>query len=709
MPAQLLPDFYLSQVHQNIERVSFWLEHLKTEGQITAFTPLPAANAIQVHGSNESKGDMFNLEDLPEVVRMTSADTAQVAAARQALTGIWEGTVAAQGEAPLQGTNPSIFVNETYDYVYGYTDAYASVTVVLKDSGGSTKETGYDTADSGGYYYVEFYASVDPGDVVEVTADGNFASLTVDALTGQVDHVNDQVTGAAPAGRTMYASILQSRASCTSESDGDRFSSGAGSFSVTFPVVPDIIRGASVSIWCYDANGNATGITRRAPVLWVDGWMNRAEGYVESYAALTAVLKNAGGGVRETVSGTASESGYCQARFAPRFAAGDRVELTSGGDTMVMPLNLTGDINTAADTVSGTAHGQGVPLVVYAYHYDTGYWYCVETTASSASPYAYTADFGIAVDLVEGDHAHIRAYSADYNYYEVRTYAYICEETPIPNFTTHDNENNTHTGTCDGDMDVYLYNVNPPAPIEFNILVTEPAIESAWLLINAWDIDEEAGELDAVYFNGYFLGYLTGANATWSTSAFNVNPAWVHTGNNLVGIDIDVLHPNEQWWATRVDWGQLLLNQEKHDAYFRQVQLDQTGYEPESSISVEAELDTDLISQTLDLEFNLIGPDGFTIDGQVYSGWTIYGAGDEPYFTSFDLSHDAEPGIYQIQALAFDSDTGFLQDTERREFVVDRLGVVQTNRAPTRRYHRNAEQPARGLRPDNFRRPRSRH
>jgi hypothetical protein len=652
MPAQLLPDFYLSQVHQNIERVSLRLEHLKTEGQITAFTPLPAANAIQVQVSNENKGDTFRPEDLPEVVRVTPADTAQVATARQSLTGVWEGTVAAQGEAPLQGTNPSIFVDETYDDVQGTTDAYASVTVVLKDSGGSTKETQYDTANSSGFYYVWFnYSVVDPGDIVEVTADSNFASLTVDALTGQVDYVNDQVTGAAPAGRTMYASILQSRASCTSESDEAWFSSDAGSFSVTFPDITDIVRGDSVSIWCYDANGNATGIRRRAPVLEVNGWMNRAEGYIESYAAFTAVLKDTGGGVRETVSGTASESGYYQARFATRFAAGDQVEVTSGDETMVMPVrDVTGRLDPASDTVSGTAHGPGVPLVVDAWQYAYYNRYCAETTASSVSPYAYTADFGGVVDLVEGDYAYVRTYSADYNYYEVYAYEYTCEETSIPNFTTHDNENNGHTGICDGDMDVYLYNVNPPAPIEFNILVAEPDVESAHLLINAWDIDEEAGELDAVYFNGHFLGYLTGADATWNTSAFNVNPAWVHTGNNLVEIDIDVLHPNEQWWATKVDWGQLLLNQEERNAYFRHVQLDQTGYEPGFSVSVEAELDTDLISQTLDLEFNLIGPDGFTIDSNVYHDWTIYGTYTETYSTYFSLSYDAEPGIYRLPA-----------------------------------------------------------
>lgn len=206
MPAQLLPGFYLPQVHEHIAHVSSFLETLKAKGRIVAFTPLPEANAVEVEVPDE--GDQFMLKVLPQVVKVTPVDATQVAEARQALTGVWKPFVAAQGGISPQATNPSIFVNETWDDVHGWTEANAYVTVVLKDSGGGIKDTQYTTADyDDGYYYAYFYYSVDPGDVVEVTADSNFASLTVDTLTGRVDRVNDRVTGTAPAGRTMYDSV----------------------------------------------------------------------------------------------------------------------------------------------------------------------------------------------------------------------------------------------------------------------------------------------------------------------------------------------------------------------------------------------------------------------------------------------------------------------------------------------------------------------
>jgi hypothetical protein len=161
---------------------------------------MPGANAVQVQVTDE--GDLSMLEDLPEVVQVTSAEANQKAAARQALTEVWQPFVVSHGEISPQATDPSIYVDEMFDEVYGYTYPYTPVTVVLKDSSDSVKETAYDTADYEGYYFVSFYyANVEPGDVVEVTADSNFASLTVDALTGQVDPINDRVTGTAPVGR----------------------------------------------------------------------------------------------------------------------------------------------------------------------------------------------------------------------------------------------------------------------------------------------------------------------------------------------------------------------------------------------------------------------------------------------------------------------------------------------------------------------------
>src|SRR5262249_14619524 len=73
------------------------------------------------------------------------------------------------------------------------------------------------------------------------------------------------------------------------------------------------------------------------------------------------------------------------------------------------------------------------------------------------------------------------------------------------------------------------------------------------------DVDEEQGEVDLVYINGHLLGKLTGANNVWSSTAFNVNPAWIVTGRNLVRIDVDTSGDATQWVNTS-DWGQLPID-----------------------------------------------------------------------------------------------------------------------------------------------------
>ena len=228
MPPQLIPGFYLSQVHVEIARVSFRLETLAAEGQIIGFTPLPGANAVRVQVPSKMEDNLSVLERLPPVARVTPADAIQIAAARRALASAWKPLVTAQGEGKFtpQATNPSIFVSETYDDVYGTTDPGASVDIVLKDSGGGTKDAITTYADyETGYYYASFRewnpdTDVVPGDIVEVTADAiGTTSLTVDYVTGHVDRTRDQVTGTAPAERSKYISIHQYRNTCSAESD----------------------------------------------------------------------------------------------------------------------------------------------------------------------------------------------------------------------------------------------------------------------------------------------------------------------------------------------------------------------------------------------------------------------------------------------------------------------------------------------------------
>ncbi len=126
-------------------------------------------------------------------------------------------------------------------------------------------------------------------------------------------------------------------------------------------------------------------------------------------------------------------------------------------------------------------------------------------------------------------------------------------------FTNADNENNAGTGTPDNDMGVILGRTSPIAPIEFNINVAAPPTTSARLTVRAYDVDEEQGQIDLVYFNGNLLGKLTGANEVDSTTVFEVPIAFVNAGNNRVRVEIDTSGDSTPW-VVRIDWAQLLID-----------------------------------------------------------------------------------------------------------------------------------------------------
>jgi len=101
--------------------------------------------------------------------------------------------------------------------------------------------------------------------------------------------------------------------------------------------------------------------------------------------------------------------------------------------------------------------------------------------------------------------------------------------------TTTDNANNSSQNAADGDMDTCLWANSTVAPIEFYIPsscnITPPY--TVKLLINAYDVDYSGSqscgpEIDKVYINNHYLGNLTGADGNWSTTTFNVEPAWIN-------------------------------------------------------------------------------------------------------------------------------------------------------------------------------------
>lgn len=120
---------------------------------------------------------------------------------------------------------------------------------------------------------------------------------------------------------------------------------------------------------------------------------------------------------------------------------------------------------------------------------------------------------------------------------------------------------------------------NYTPPLDFSIFVDEDPLqfENFTLVLSAWDVDETGvgevtglPEVDQVYFNGHYIGKLTGDNEVWSISAFQIDPNWVvggtpdNPGENKVEIYVDAQEygTNYENWAVEIDYG-ILSNAQK--------------------------------------------------------------------------------------------------------------------------------------------------
>ncbi len=130
---------------------------------------------------------------------------------------------------------------------------------------------------------------------------------------------------------------------------------------------------------------------------------------------------------------------------------------------------------------------------------------------------------------------------------------------------TEDNNNNSWTGTPDGDWGYCLYNNDPKHPIEFTFNVNESSISSAQLLLLCHDVDQFTTpgnpEIDKVYVNNNYIGDLTGANDEDSTTLFTVPVSALTSGTNRVRIDVNQNPgtPSNEW-CVELKQAQLLIN-----------------------------------------------------------------------------------------------------------------------------------------------------
>lgn len=244
-------------------------------------------------------------------------------------------------------------------------------------------------------------------------------------------------------------------------------------------------------------------------------------------------------------------------------------------------------------------------------------------------------------------------------------------------FTTTDNQNNAGTGTPDGDMDVYLFEYDPMAPIEFDIAWSGASVPTnPKLLINAFDVDETDGEVDGVFFNGTRLGTLTGANGEWSTTVLDIPPSLLVPGNNRVRITID--EAEDGVWYVEVDWGQIALGDcVGGEAFIRSAAVNLEQYEPGDAVIGTMEIDTNLATKEVLVETNLIDPLGVNVAG-TSTLRSLTGQANDPFSVALQLPASAYDGTYTYQILVFDRATSRLLACDSLEFDV-RLIVLPGN------------------------------
>ncbi len=262
-----------------------------------------------------------------------------------------------------------------------------------------------------------------------------------------------------------------------------------------------------------------------------------------------------------------------------------------------------------------------------------------------------------------------------------KTLSYSEKKIPMPESKVN-KAGETIIVTSGGNLDKYLFY---PNTIEFDMKVNtiDAEIFSGQLTLSIWDVDQYCGgacsgkcEIDPVYFNGHYLGTLTGANSEWSTTTFILDPSWINGANggspgvNHVKIIID--EGSKSCWAVECDWGQLIINSgAKGNAKIISISSDKQAYSPGNTINAIIGLTTDQESQSVRLETNLYDIYGQNVNGHS-STITLHKDAITNSNQQLSIPTNAALGDYHIEAIVYDSNS-IQQDKKSKMVTVSSL------------------------------------
>ena len=421
------------------------LERLQAEGKIADFEVRPDLHSVIVRkGTTEVPKQLSQLSDIAAIVSFekrnppTCAATAakalpaQVESLSHIATNVLT-SVQVTRSTTLQSTDPSIdaYVSGgTWSYISGRTTPNTEVRMsILRNNQLIVTDSTIST--SSGYYY--FYPSwhpcpawgydwtLQPGDVIEVTAHNNTVSTVVAYLSAWVDPDANIVAGQTDMGRSIEV-LLSSYGSdpCfgityTQTGDTDRY----GNFSVDFTSQVDFDRRAYATVYARDDNGNSTYAWFAAYKIAAEFNGSRFWGVLKPKTGFTAAL------IRErsivsTYSGRSDSRGYYSGRFTDTIRTEDIIQVSGGGVSIqYAATNLDVTLDPTTDEATGTT-GAGRTVEVQFYKRTWGYvptscsWNsdCASTTADESGVFTLGTD----LNLVGGDFATFSVYDGEGNY-----------------------------------------------------------------------------------------------------------------------------------------------------------------------------------------------------------------------------------------------------------------------------------------------------
>jgi len=397
-------------------RVLSFLEALKEEGGVLAFSPVPEAHAIRVT-TLDAKPVLWMAH--PDVVRISPDSPEAEAKAQTELRSRLAALLARSARSKPEANRSAVhaYVTIYSNYVSGVAEPRSQLTLILKD--GRDREKGraaMTTSWQGafGAYLKDPRGQAVPvlgGDTLEIlSAQGDKTIIPVVPLVARADWTSNRVFGQAPPGAIIEVNLVFIRAGVLTVLVSTPVVDENGYYEVDYTGRVEIAGGDHGSVAYRDANGNIIRLEYDVPLIRVQEHGNWVSGTLWHDVAVGVRLLSADGDVRTVVTITTSLRGDFSVSLRDRLGnavliqPGDRLEVHLPG--VVLPVTvvpLTAHADPAADRVSGVGPPQS-SLQVQLYQQGAD-WRSVSVNTDVDGK--YLADFGAGVDIRNGDYGNV--------------------------------------------------------------------------------------------------------------------------------------------------------------------------------------------------------------------------------------------------------------------------------------------------------------